>query len=123
MLMKNFFVYNPAISEYDFNLSEPVGQTTLDVMDYVDKNLNINVDYARKLFSLPLNGDVVTREFTLTLKGATYSAFLICVEGLSNSEAATIMKKNPRQMKNLVYRAKSALKSELDKEGFVYEEL
>ncbi len=49
--------------------------------------------------------------------------WLIYFEGFSNADAATVMKKNARQMKNLVYRAKSALKSELDKEGFVYEEL
>ena len=33
------------------------------------------------------------------------------------------MRKNARQMKNLLYRAKNALKAELEKEGFVYEEL
>ena len=49
--------------------------------------------------------------------------WLLYFEGLSNAEAAVVMKKNARQMKNLVYRAKSALKSELDKEGFAYEEL
>ena len=49
--------------------------------------------------------------------------WLLYFEDFSNADAATIMKKNARQMKNLVYRAKSALKSELDKEGFVYEEL
>ena len=49
--------------------------------------------------------------------------WLLYFEGLSNTEAAIVMKKNSRQMKNLVYRAKSALKSELDKEGFVYEKL
>ncbi len=49
--------------------------------------------------------------------------WLLYFENFSNADAATIMKKNSRQMKNLVYRAKSALKSELDKEGFIYEEL
>ncbi len=49
--------------------------------------------------------------------------WLIYFEGFSNSEAAVVMKKNSRQVKNLVYRAKNALKSELDKEGFIYEEL
>ena len=48
---------------------------------------------------------------------------LIFFEELSSSEAARVLKKNARQMKNLVYRAKSALKSELEKEGFTYEEL
>ena len=48
---------------------------------------------------------------------------LIFFEDLSSGEAARVLKKNARQMKNLVYRAKSALKSELEKEGFTYEEL
>jgi len=33
------------------------------------------------------------------------------------------MKKSDRQIKNLLYRAKQSLKSKLEKEGFVYEEL
>ncbi len=49
--------------------------------------------------------------------------WLIYFDGFTSAEAGLIMKKSSRQMKNLVYRAKSALKSELDKEGFVYEEL
>ena len=49
--------------------------------------------------------------------------WLLYFEGLTSAEAGIIMKKNTRQMKNLIYRAKCALKSELDKEGFVYEEL
>ena len=49
--------------------------------------------------------------------------WLLYFEDLSHPEAAAVMKKSARQMKNLVYRAKSALRSELDKEGFIYEEL
>lgn len=49
--------------------------------------------------------------------------WLIYFEGFSSAEAAVIMKKSSRQAKNLVYRAKNALKSELEKEEFIYEEL
>ncbi len=49
--------------------------------------------------------------------------WLLYFDGMTNSDAAVVMKKSARQMKNLVYRAKNTLKSELDKEGFVYEEL
>lgn len=49
--------------------------------------------------------------------------YLIYFENFSHTDAGKIMKKNARQMKNLVYRAKNALKNELIKEGFVYEEL
>ncbi len=49
--------------------------------------------------------------------------WLIYFEGFSNTEVSYVMKKNSRQIKNLIFRAKNALKTELDKEGFVYEEL
>ena len=49
--------------------------------------------------------------------------WLVFFEGISGKEAAVILKKNDRQIKNLLYRAKQSLKSKLEKEGFVYEEL
>ena len=49
--------------------------------------------------------------------------WLLYFEELSYSEASIVMKKSPRQMRNLIYRAKNALKAELDKEGLNYEEL
>ncbi len=48
---------------------------------------------------------------------------LVYLEGFSGKEAARILKKSDRQFKNLLYRAKQSLKSELNKEGFSYEEL
>lgn len=49
--------------------------------------------------------------------------WLVFFEGFSNQEAAIILKKNDRQIKNLLYRAKQSLKSKLEKEGFIYEDL
>ncbi len=49
--------------------------------------------------------------------------YLIYFVDFSNTEAAVIMKKNKRQIENLIYRAKQTLKSELIKEGFEYENL
>ena len=49
--------------------------------------------------------------------------WLVYFEDMTNAEAAVVMKKNSRQIENLLYRAKRSLKSELEKEGFVYEEL
>lgn len=49
--------------------------------------------------------------------------WLVFFEGFSSNEAATILRKNNRQIKNLLYRAKQSLKSKLKTEGFVYEEL
>ncbi len=49
--------------------------------------------------------------------------WLIYFDGFTNREAAVILKKSDRQIKNLLYRGKQALKAALEKEGFVYEEL
>lgn len=49
--------------------------------------------------------------------------YLSYFEGFKNAQIAVIMKKNTRQIENLLYQAKLALKKELDKEGFIYEEL
>ncbi len=49
--------------------------------------------------------------------------FLVYFEGFSGGEAAAVMGKSKHQTENLIYRAKIALKAELDKEGFVYEKL
>ena len=49
--------------------------------------------------------------------------YLIYFEDFTNAEAAAVMKKSKRQIENLLYRAKASLKSELNKEGFLYEDL
>lgn len=49
--------------------------------------------------------------------------WLTYFEGFSNGDVRIVMRKNARQLKNLLYRAKNALKAELEKEDFAYEEL
>ncbi len=48
--------------------------------------------------------------------------WLVFFEGLTNKEAAAVLKKNERQVRNLLYRAKRSLRAELKEEGFIYEE-
>ena len=48
---------------------------------------------------------------------------LVYFEGFTNREAAVILGKTERQIRNLLYRAKQALTMALEKEGFIYEEL
>lgn len=48
--------------------------------------------------------------------------YLSFFEEFSNAETAIIMKKTKRQIETLLYNAKLALKSELERSGFEYEE-
>lgn len=47
--------------------------------------------------------------------------YLVYFEEFQNAQVATILKKSRKQIENLLYRAKQALRTELEKEGFVYE--
>ena len=49
--------------------------------------------------------------------------YLVYFEDFQNTQVASIMGKSKKQVENLVYRAKLSLKSELEKEGIVYEDL
>ena len=49
--------------------------------------------------------------------------WLVYFENFSNAEAATVIKKSLHNTETLLYRAKKSLKSELEKEGYVYEKL
>lgn len=49
--------------------------------------------------------------------------WLVYSENFSDKEAAIVMKKSVHNIETLVYRARKSLKSQLEMEGFVYEEL
>lgn len=49
--------------------------------------------------------------------------WLIYFEGFSSKEAAAVMKKSTHNIETLAYRARQALRTKLNEEGFVYEEL
>ena len=61
-------------------------------------------------------------------KGAKYTKArlpveLVYFEEFSHKEAAIVMKKSVHNIETLVYRARKSLKSQLEMEGFIYEEL
>ena len=49
--------------------------------------------------------------------------WLIYFEGFSSKEAAAVMKKSVHNIETLLYRARKSLRSQLEMEGFIYEEL
>ena len=48
--------------------------------------------------------------------------YLSYFEGFSNPEAAMIMKRSDKQIRDLLYNAKKSLKTELERSGFEYED-
>ena len=103
-------------------------------IDYIRKNQNITVpieEYENYLVEeLTVEQQYLIKEQKIELYNAIKNLsseyrqvlFLVYFENLSNAQVASIMKKSNRQIENLLYRAKNALKKHLEKEGFVYEE-
>ena len=103
-------------------------------LDYLRKNKNIIVpiqDHENLLIEeLTVEQQYLIKEQKISLYNAMKNLsfeyrqvlFLTFFEDFSNEQSATVMKKNKRQIENLLYRAKQSLKNHLEKEGFIYEE-
>ncbi len=78
----------------------------------------VEKSYLRKEQKLQLNG-------ALAEIGSNYAMVLHLkyFEDMSNEQIAQVLKKNKRQVENMLYQAKQALKTELKKEDFIYENL
>ena len=105
---------------------------TVDYIRRNSKTLNAPIEDMEAYISdkTDLERSYIKEERKIALHGAMEKLapdyrqiiWLVYFENLSNKEAGIVMKKNSRQVNNLLYRAKQALKSELKKEGFTYEE-
>lgn len=104
-------------------------------VDFIRKSVRKSEYYTDELSNLSdeknLEEEYIEEEERITIRrvmkvlNSDYCQVLCLTffEGFDNSDAARIMNKSNRQIENLVYRAKKALKSELEREGFVYEKL
>lgn len=99
--------------------SSRLADTPLEDLDnYLTEETDVENEYLKK------EQKIILHNAMKKLKSEYFQIlYLIYFEDFTNSDAGIIMKKNKRQIENLVYRAKLALKSELEKENFVYEEL
>ena len=122
----------------DIQLSEAITISEDVTINLYGNDITVDIDVTSRLFTIT-NGATLTIDDT---SGAETLGSIKTTEGFAlvehghlnvvtgtiedkndNSEAATIMKKSKRQIENLIYRSKNALKAELVKEGFSYEEL
>lgn len=104
-------------------------------VDFIRKSVRKSELYADELSNLSDEKDLeeqyikeeqrITIRRVMSVLNSDYCQvlYLTFFEGFDNSDTARVMKKSNRQIENLVYRAKKALKSELEREGFVYEKL
>lgn len=89
-----------------------------DLNNYIAEEMDVEKEY------LINEQKILLHQTMRELKSEYFQVlYLVYFEDFTNEEIAKIMKKNKRQIENLIYRAKNTLKSELEKEGFEYERL
>ena len=96
-----------------------VASTPIDnLSNYIAEEMNVEREYLIK------EQKIILHRIMRELKAEYFQVlYLVYFEDFTNEEIAKIMKKNKRQIENLIYRAKGTLKLELEKEGFEYEKL
>ena len=88
-----------------------------DVENYLIEEQNLEQSYIKEGNML-----IVNKALNELIPEYRNVLWLTYFEEFSNKETAIILKKTERQIKNLLYRARKALKSKLEKEGFEYDE-
>jgi len=83
--MKNFFLYKENKNSYNFEIPPQKNIKSVIEDKKVSVSLKENKEYIEKIFSLPLNGDIVQRNFSVKIGDKSINAYLIYVEGLSNT--------------------------------------
>jgi len=56
----------------------------------INKDLKVSLEYMKKVYSIPLNGDIVLREFDIVIGGKPYAAFMIFYDGLTDRTVINI---------------------------------
>lgn len=98
-----------------FDIEPPEETRDIPSIGSVSHRLQVNKAYTQSLFSLPQNGDVVMREFDIGIESGSVPAFLIFVDGLSNSQSINdlvmkpLMKLNPLKSDDLMKSIKRTL--------------
>lgn len=108
---------NLAIDYLRHNSKASVSSITI-MENYIEDEANLEKQYIKNE-----RKSIIHKALTRLKPEYRQVLWLVYFESFSNQEAAQVMHKSKRQIENLCFRAKQALKATLKKEGFEYEEL
>ena len=96
---------------YSFSLAEPekVSEEKMPEVNSVPEqdekkkvfpSIDVNLEYVKKIYNFEINSDIKLREFYINAKGKQYSAFLLYIDGMINSESINKFVIEPLMIKN-----------------------
>ena len=86
--MKNIFLYSPPVEKAEFELKSDGANTENKTdMEKVSRKIAENKRYVEETFSVPLNGDIVVRDFKIFVGSKSYDAFFVICDGLADGDS------------------------------------
>ena len=108
--LSDFFLYNSNSQNYNFSLPETMSYD-LDNSNYssesielsdenISSNIQKNLDYINAKYNCLINSDIIIRNFTIKANEMIYNAFLVCIDGMIDSNLVNNFLLKPHMQKN-----------------------
>lgn len=86
--MKNIFLYNSSKNDYSYEITPDKFRYDNELrLEKASVSLDMNTQYLKALFSMPYNGDIIFRNFTVSIGDDCLDALLVSVDGLSDGDS------------------------------------
>lgn len=128
MKIKNLFKYKPP-ENYDFNIQTTENAIVQDlyyekIEEKVFPSFQKNLEFIQSRFNSLINSDVIIREFKIICKNKQYNAFLVYIDGLTDSVIINDFILRPLMLRNKsnthIEEEKSIKKFNYNSKNFVY---
>ncbi|MBR3133427.1 MAG: spore germination protein [Clostridia bacterium] len=101
--LKKILTYNEP-NQYNYNLSQTQISNNLipenKINDKISNNLQENIDYLTVKYNILINSDIASRSLNINLKGKQYSAFILYIDGMVDSNIVNSSILKPLMLKN-----------------------
>ena len=86
-MIRNFFIYREPREKYNFEITSDKNKSLNNIqpMENVSSDIKANLNYVKDVFSYGKNGDIVIREFDVSVDGKLLGGFVVSADGLANS--------------------------------------
>ncbi len=107
-LITKLFTYTPQ-EEYNFTLLQDSKDDVTNQKSSSNSktepkelypSLKVNLEYVKSKYNSMINSDIVIREFTLIARGKQYSAFLLYIDGMINTDIMNKFILEPLMLRN-----------------------
>ncbi len=86
-MIRNLFLYKEPAEKYSFEIkSDEKSEPSAPQMREVSTDITKNLEYTKAVYSIPKNGDIIIREFDVSVEGKLLRGFVICSDGLAGSD-------------------------------------